>query len=90
MPCRCLGNTRPCFGHMRTQLRDWVARPFFIPVVHRPLGGRGVRGSTETLISGEARPGPRGSARAHLDREARSGAEEHVRVPELSSQGGRV
>jgi hypothetical protein len=34
--------------------------------------------------------GPRGSAGAHLSREARSGAEEHVAAPELSSQGGRA
>jgi hypothetical protein len=38
----------------------------------------------------EARPGPRGSAAAHVDREARSGAEEHVAAPELSSRGGRA
>jgi hypothetical protein len=39
---------------------------------------------------GEARPGPRGNAGAHLDREARSGAEEHVAAPKLSSRGGRA
>jgi hypothetical protein len=39
---------------------------------------------------GEARPGPRGSVGAHLGREARSGAEEHVATPELSSRGGRA
>jgi hypothetical protein len=38
----------------------------------------------------EARPGPHGSAGAHLDREARSGVEEHVTAPELSSRGGRA
>jgi hypothetical protein len=38
---------------------------------------------------GEARPGPRGSVGAHLDREARSEAEEHVVASELSSRGGR-
>jgi hypothetical protein len=38
----------------------------------------------------EARPGPCCSARAHLGREARSGAEEHVAAPELSSRGGRA
>jgi hypothetical protein len=38
----------------------------------------------------EARPGPHGSAEAHLSREARSGAEEHVAAPELSSRGGRA
>jgi hypothetical protein len=35
---------------------------------------------------GEARSGPRGSTGAHLAREARSRAEEHVAAPELSSQ----
>jgi hypothetical protein len=39
---------------------------------------------------GEARSGPRGSAGAHLGREARSRAEKRVAVPELSSRGGRV
>jgi hypothetical protein len=29
-----------------------AARPFFIPAVHSPLGGRGVRGSTRALLSG--------------------------------------
>jgi hypothetical protein len=38
----------------------------------------------------EARPGPCGSAEAHFGREARSGAEEHVAAPELSSLGGRA
>jgi hypothetical protein len=39
---------------------------------------------------GEARPGPRGSAKAHLDRDVRSRAEEHVATLELSSQRGRA
>jgi hypothetical protein len=39
---------------------------------------------------GEARPGPRGSAGAHLGREVRSGAKEHVAAPELSSRGDRA
>jgi hypothetical protein len=39
---------------------------------------------------GEAMSGPRGSVGAHLARETRSGAEEHVAAPELSSQGGRT
>jgi hypothetical protein len=39
---------------------------------------------------GEVRSGPRSSAGANLDREARSGAEEHVATSELSSQGGRA
>jgi hypothetical protein len=38
---------------------------------------------------GEVRPGPHASTGA-LGREARSGAEEHMAAPELSSQGGRV
>jgi hypothetical protein len=38
----------------------------------------------------EARLGPRGSARAHLGREARFGAKEHVAAVELSFQGGRA
>jgi hypothetical protein len=32
----------------------------------------------------EARPGPHDSTGAHLGREARSGAEEHVTSPELN------
>jgi hypothetical protein len=35
------------------------------------------------------RPGPRGSVGAHLGREARFRAEEHVATLELSSRGGR-
>jgi hypothetical protein len=35
-------------------------------------------------------PGPRGSAGVYIDSEARSGVEEHVATPELSSQGGRA
>jgi hypothetical protein len=38
----------------------------------------------------EAMPGPRGSAEAHLNREPRSRAEEHVAALELSSRGGRA
>jgi hypothetical protein len=38
----------------------------------------------------EARLRPRGSAGAHLGREVRSEAEEHVAAPEFYSQGGRV
>jgi hypothetical protein len=41
-------------------------------------------------LSEEVRPGPRCSAGAHLDREVRSGAEEHVAALELSSWGGRA
>jgi hypothetical protein len=39
---------------------------------------------------GEARAGPHGSVGAHLDRDAWSGAEEHVAAPELSSREGRA
>jgi hypothetical protein len=39
---------------------------------------------------GEVRPKPHGTAGAHLDREARSGAEKHVIALELSSRGGRA
>jgi hypothetical protein len=61
-----------------------AARPFFIPVVHNPLGAVGY------VAAPKLRPGPRGSAEAHLGREARSGAEKHVVAPELSSRGGRA
>jgi hypothetical protein len=39
---------------------------------------------------GVARPGPRGSAGAHLGSEARSRAEEHMAAPELTSRGGKA
>jgi hypothetical protein len=35
-----------------------AASPFFIPVVHSPLGGRGVRGSTRALLLGRQSPEP--------------------------------
>jgi hypothetical protein len=66
-----------------------TARPFFIPVVHKPLGTVGYVASLE-LSSRGGRPGPRGSVGAHLGREARPGAEKHVAASELSSRGGRV
>jgi hypothetical protein len=46
-----------------------AARPFFIPVVHSPLGGRGVRGSTGAQLSKEASPEATG----------------HMAAPELTS-----
>jgi hypothetical protein len=61
-----------------------AARPFFIPVVHSPLGAMGY------VAAPELRPGPCGSAEAHLGREARSRAEKHVVALELSSRGGRA
>jgi hypothetical protein len=66
-----------------------AARPFFIPMVHNPLGSWGTWQHQSSPLR-EMRPGPRGSAGAHLGREARSGAEEHVAAPELSFQGGRA
>jgi hypothetical protein len=66
-----------------------AARPFFIPVVHNPLGSWGTWQHRSPPL-GEVRPRPRGRARAHLNREVRSGAKEHVAAPELSSWGGRA
>jgi hypothetical protein len=58
-------------------------------VVHSPLGPWVTWQHWSSPLR-EARPGPRDSAGAHLDRKARSGAEEHVIASELSSQGGRA
>jgi hypothetical protein len=57
-----------------------AAKHFFIPVVHSPLGGVGDVVALELSPRGSrARShGTRGSARAHLGREARSGAEGHM------------
>jgi hypothetical protein len=66
-----------------------AVRPSFIPVVHSLLGPWGTWQHRSSPL-GEATPVPRGSAGAHLGREARSGAEEHVAAPELSSRGGRA
>jgi hypothetical protein len=66
-----------------------AARPFFIHVVHSPLGAMGYVAAPKLFARG-GEAGPRGSVGAHLGREARSGAEEHVAAPELSSQGGRT
>jgi hypothetical protein len=66
-----------------------AASAFFILVIHNPLRSWGTWQHRSSPL-GEARPGPHGSAGAHLDREARSRAEEHVATPELSSWGGRV
>jgi hypothetical protein len=66
-----------------------AVRHSFIPVVHSPLGAWGTWQHRSSPL-GEARLGPCGSAVAHLDREARLGAEEHMTAPKLSSQGGRV
>jgi hypothetical protein len=66
-----------------------AAMSFFIPVVHSPLEPWGTWQHRSSPL-GEARPGPRGSIGTHLGREARSGVEENVAAPELSSQGGRA
>jgi hypothetical protein len=61
-----------------------VARPFFIPVGHNPLGAWGTWQHQSSPL-GEARSGQRGSAGAHLSREVRSVAEEQMATPELNS-----
>jgi hypothetical protein len=66
-----------------------AVRPFFTHVVHNPLGSWSTWQYRSSPI-GEARPGPRGSAVAHLDTETRFRAEEHVAAPEFSSRGGRA
>jgi hypothetical protein len=67
-------------------------RPFFIPVVHSPLGVMGYVAAPElSSRGGRARShGTSGDVRAHLDREARSRAEEYVTAPELSSRGRKA
>jgi hypothetical protein len=64
-----------------------AARYFFISVVHSPLGAVGhVAASEFSSWGGRARShGTRDSTRAHLVKEARSGAEGHVAAPELTS-----
>jgi hypothetical protein len=66
-----------CLGH----------KPFFIPVVHSPPGTMGHVAAPE-LPSQEGRArsrGTRGSTGAHFNKEARSGAEGHMTVLELTS-----
>jgi hypothetical protein len=66
-----------------------AVRPFFILVVHNPLGSWSTWQYRSSPI-GEARPGPCGSVVAHLGTETRFRAEEHVAASELSSQEGRA
>jgi hypothetical protein len=66
-----------------------AARHLFIHVVHSPPGLCGTWLHRSSRLR-ETRPVPRGSAGAHLDREVRSGAEEHVTTPELSSRADRA
>jgi hypothetical protein len=67
-------------------------RPFFIPVVHSPLGAMGYVAVPELFSRGDrARShGTRGGVRAHLGMEARSKAKEYVAAPKLSSRGRRA
>jgi hypothetical protein len=64
-----------------------AARPFFIPVVHSPLGAVGYVAAPELSSRGGRAWShvTRGSVGAHLGREARPEAEEHVAAPELNS-----
>jgi hypothetical protein len=63
-----------------------TVRPFFIPVVHSPLGAVGYVTAPKLSSRGDrARShGTRGSIGVRLDREVRSEAEEHVTSPELN------
>jgi hypothetical protein len=65
-----------------------AAKPFFILVVYSPLGAvRDVAALKLSPRGSRARShGTRGSARAHLGREARSEAEGHLATPELSAR----
>jgi hypothetical protein len=64
-----------------------AAKPFFIPVVHSPLGAMGhVAAPEPSPQGGRAQShGTHGSVGAHLGREVRSGAEGHVAASELTS-----
>jgi hypothetical protein len=66
-----------------------AARPFFIPVVHSPMGAVGyVAAPKLSSQGGRARShGTRGSTRAHLNKETRSGAMGHVAAPKPTSAG---
>jgi hypothetical protein len=63
-----------------------VARPFSVPMVHSPLGAVGYVVAPELSSRGDRAQSHRthGSAGAHLGREVRSEAEEHVAAPELN------
>jgi hypothetical protein len=66
-----------------------AARPFFIPVVHSPLGAVGYVIAPELSSRGDE-VGATWQRRSSPLGEARSGAEEHVTASELFSRGGRV
>jgi hypothetical protein len=69
-----------------------AARHLFIPMVHSPLGAVGYVAAPELFSRGGRAwsHGTHDSAKAHLGKEARSGAKEHVAVSELSSRGGEA
>jgi hypothetical protein len=69
-----------CLGQLDPSLFLWSTARW------GPWGTRQHRSSP----LGEAGPGPHDSVEAHLGREARSGPEEHVAAPELSSRRGRA
>jgi hypothetical protein len=64
-----------------------AAKPFFIPVVHSPLGAVGHVTAPELPLQGGRAwsHGTHGSTGAHLDREARSRAKGYVVARELTS-----
>jgi hypothetical protein len=64
-----------------------AARPFFIPLVHSPLGAVGYVAAPEPSSRGGRAwsHGTHGNAGAHLSREVRSRAEEYVAASELNS-----
>jgi hypothetical protein len=64
-----------------------AAKPFFIHVVHNPLGVIGYVAAPELSSRGGRvwSHETRGSVGAHLDREARSEPEEHMATLELNS-----
>jgi hypothetical protein len=68
-----------------------VAKPFFIPMVHNPLGAVGHMVAPElSPQEGRARSyGTHGSVVAHLGREVRSRALGHMAAPEPTLAGGR-
>jgi hypothetical protein len=67
-----------------------TARHFFIPVGHSPLEAVGYVAAPELSSRGGEVGAMFLSAGAHLDREVRSGAEEHMAASELSSRRGRA
>jgi hypothetical protein len=95
MSARLAGTSVTCERALETCEPSCVSRvatPFFIPVVHNPLGAvRYVAAPKHSPQGGRAQSHrTRGNARVHLSREARSRAEEHVAASELNSARRRV